>query len=140
MTVQPNSLVGVLGDHGDFPIEEMVLRWGDQPVDDGAGGVATGAQLPSLVASASHDDKVKFWDLSELLGDGSDDDDSDESDITDSDSDSSESDVSHLRNKHSKKRSRTDPVVEKRKKALKPVPRPTSVVKDSSAGDFFDGL
>ena len=73
--VQPHKLVGVLGDHGDFPIETMALR---EPSDS----------LPAtLLASASHDSVVKFWNLDEML-DVSDDVDEDE----DSDDDSDDSD------------------------------------------------
>ena len=72
-------VVGVLGDHGDFPIETIVLRESSDKL-----GV-------DLCASASHDMIVKFWNLDEMIdlsdsedGDGSDDD-SDSSDDSDSD-------------------------------------------------------
>ena len=77
LVLQPHKLVGVLGDHGDFPIETMALR---EPSDS----------LPAtLLASASHDSVVKFWNLDEML-DVSDDEDEDE----DSDDDSDDSDDS----------------------------------------------
>ena len=74
--LQPHKLVGVLGDHGDFPIETMALR---EPSDS----------LPAtLLASASHDSVVKFWNLDEMLdvsGDEDEDSDDDSDDSDDSD-------------------------------------------------------
>ena len=73
------AVIGVLGDHGDFAIETIVLRESNDKL-----GI-------DLCASASHDMTVKFWNLDEMIdlsdsedGDGSDDD-SDSSDDSDSD-------------------------------------------------------
>ncbi|KAK2075785.1 hypothetical protein QBZ16_001526 [Prototheca wickerhamii] len=51
-SVQPNRLLGVLGAHADYPIEHLALS------GDGA-----------VLASASHDQTVKLWDL-EAEGEG----------------------------------------------------------------------
>jgi WD40 repeat protein len=97
VTIQPNAFVGVIGDHGEFPVEELVLRWGDDGNSaDGAAGQAApgggGGGLPPLLASASHDHTVRFWDLSALVDGGeSSEDDSDDEDSSDSDSSDSDS-------------------------------------------------
>ncbi|KAJ1679802.1 hypothetical protein EV182_001299 [Spiromyces aspiralis] len=46
----PNKLLGVAGEHGEFPIEKIVLSW-DQ----------------SLLASCSHDQSVRFWDIAYMF-------------------------------------------------------------------------
>ncbi|KAL6771918.1 hypothetical protein ACKKBG_A28285 [Auxenochlorella protothecoides x Auxenochlorella symbiontica] len=48
VSLQPNKLVGVLGEHADYPIERLALR------SDG-----------QMLASASHDQTVKLWDLAD---------------------------------------------------------------------------
>jgi WD repeat-containing protein 55 len=53
LQVHPNRLLGVLGEHGQFDIERLA---------------ANGEK--SLLASASHDNSVKVWDLSLLADDG----------------------------------------------------------------------
>jgi WD repeat-containing protein 55 len=58
VTVAPNKLVGVLGEHGDDPIER--LAWD---------------RTRRLVASASHDLTLRFWDVGALLDEGEEDDD-----------------------------------------------------------------
>jgi hypothetical protein len=55
LTVQPNKLVGVLGEHDDFPVER--LAW---------------SRDHRLVGSASHDNTVKFWDVAYLFEDDAD--------------------------------------------------------------------
>ncbi|KAJ1916295.1 hypothetical protein H4219_003863 [Mycoemilia scoparia] len=46
----PNKLLGVAGEHGEFPIEKVVLSW-DQ----------------NYLASCSHDNTVKFWDIAYMF-------------------------------------------------------------------------
>lgn len=55
ISIQPNKLMGIVGEHGEFDIERM-------------------AATPSmtLLASASHDNTVKVWDLAALLNDDDD--------------------------------------------------------------------
>jgi hypothetical protein len=74
--VRACAVVGVLGDHGDFPIETVVLRESNDKLS------------VDLCASASHDATVKFWNLDEMidLSDSEEDDDSDDSDDSDEDS------------------------------------------------------
>ncbi len=48
--VHPNKLLGVIGDHSDFPIERVRLS-GDRKV----------------LGSCSHDKTVKFWSLEGLF-------------------------------------------------------------------------
>lgn len=52
VSVQPNKLVGVVGEHGEMDIERMAATSG-----------------LTLLASASHDNTVKVWDLAALLND-----------------------------------------------------------------------
>ncbi len=56
VSVQPNKLVGVLGDAGSLGVERLAA----------AAGVA-------LLASAGHEDVVRLWDLALLADDGEDD-------------------------------------------------------------------
>ena len=51
-SVLPNKLLGIAGDHGEFPIERMQF-----------------SRDQRLVASISHDSTVKFWDISYLQED-----------------------------------------------------------------------
>eukprot|EP00607_Mallomonas_marina_P000696 CAMPEP_0182430770 /NCGR_PEP_ID=MMETSP1167-20130531/43205_1 /TAXON_ID=2988 /ORGANISM="Mallomonas Sp, Strain CCMP3275" /LENGTH=328 /DNA_ID=CAMNT_0024616237 /DNA_START=415 /DNA_END=1404 /DNA_ORIENTATION=- len=52
VSLQPNKVVGVIGDHEDFPVEGM------SRTNDGA-----------VLASYSHNEVVRFWDVSFLLED-----------------------------------------------------------------------
>jgi WD40 repeat protein len=54
-SVLPNKLLGIAGDHGEFPIERMQF-----------------SRDQRLVASISHDSTVKFWDISYLQEDDGD--------------------------------------------------------------------
>ena len=58
VSLMPNELLGVLGDHDDFPVEKMRF-----------------STDRSVVASLSHDAVVRFWDTSCFLEDAGDDDD-----------------------------------------------------------------
>jgi hypothetical protein len=58
LTVRPNKLVGILGEHSDFPIE--TLAW---------------SRDRKYIASASHDNMIKFWDVGYLFEDDDDEDD-----------------------------------------------------------------
>ncbi|KAL0212478.1 hypothetical protein RCL1_006104 [Eukaryota sp. TZLM3-RCL] len=51
VSVLPNKLLGVIGEHGQFPIEQMSLSFDK-----------------SVLASCSHDNTVKLWDLSIFNG------------------------------------------------------------------------
>ncbi len=44
--ILPNEFLGVIGDHGDFPIERLRLSHDN-----------------NLLVSCSHDNTVKFWDI-----------------------------------------------------------------------------
>jgi WD repeat-containing protein 55 len=63
LSVQPNRMLGVLGDHGENDVERMAV-------------MAAGAGR-RLLASASHDETVRVWDLS-VLEDGDNEDEEDE--------------------------------------------------------------
>lgn len=52
LNIQPNKMVGVLGEHGEFDIERLAASSDMQ-----------------MLASASHDNTVKIWDLSILVDD-----------------------------------------------------------------------
>lgn len=58
MTILPNALVGVIGDHAGFPVERL------RATQDGR-----------MIASCSHDETVKFWDLAYLLDEAAEDED-----------------------------------------------------------------
>lgn len=62
MQMYPNKLLGVVGDHDDFPIEKIAL-----------------SHDRALLASCSHDQTVQFWDVAFLTeDDGEEDDDMEE--------------------------------------------------------------
>lgn len=61
LSLQPNKMLGVLGEHGDFDVERL----------------AATADL-ALLASASHDSTVKLWDLHQLADEEDDDNDDNE--------------------------------------------------------------
>jgi len=61
VSIQPNRILGVVGDHDDFPVEGM------RKSADGR-----------LLASFAHDERIRFWDLSLFVDDDDDDDDVDE--------------------------------------------------------------
>lgn len=52
VSVQPNKVLGVVGDHDDFPVEGM------RKSSDGR-----------LLASFAHDERIRFWDLSVFADD-----------------------------------------------------------------------
>jgi hypothetical protein len=59
VSVLPNKLLGVVGDHGgDFPIEAISMSFNK-----------------GLLASASHDNRIKFWNINYLFEEDDDDDD-----------------------------------------------------------------
>lgn len=57
LNILPNKLVGIVGNHEDFPVERLSL-----------------SSDKLTLASASHDDTVKLWDLAALQDDADDDD------------------------------------------------------------------
>ncbi len=58
VSVMPNKLLGVVGDHGgDFPIEAISMSFNK-----------------GLLASASHDNRIKFWNINYLFEEDDDDD------------------------------------------------------------------
>ncbi|KAI8106755.1 hypothetical protein M9434_001409 [Picochlorum sp. BPE23] len=78
LSIQPNKMLGVLGEHSDFDIERMALK-GDA----------------MCLASISHDSSLKLWNTGLLLDDDDDDDDDNKVDKEEeerSDSDSDDSD------------------------------------------------
>ena len=58
MQVHPNKLLGLLGDHEDFPVEVMKF-----------------SHDKKLIGSVSHVNKVHFWDVAYLFDEDDDDDD-----------------------------------------------------------------
>lgn len=60
MQVSPHKLIGVIGDHDEFPIERIVI-----------------SHDKNLLASCSHDNTVQFWDISFLREDEGEDDEND---------------------------------------------------------------
>jgi WD40 repeat protein len=57
VSIQPNRILGIIGDHEDFPVEGM------QKDREG-----------KFLGSYSHDDVLRFWDISMFIGDEDDDD------------------------------------------------------------------
>lgn len=57
ISVQPNKMLGIIGEHADYPIERLAV-----------------SRDRAVLASASHDNTVKLWDLG-ALEDGSDEED-----------------------------------------------------------------
>jgi WD40 repeat protein len=92
LSIQPNKLLGVLGEHSDFDIERIVLN-ADK----------------SRLASISHDHTLKLWNSGMLLAEDEEDDDSDNDDGDDKnnpdedDSDEDDSDDSGKKSKRKKK-------------------------------------
>ncbi len=71
ISIQPNKLLGVVGEHSDFPVETVVLSH-DRKVGACAGCRARARALSNTRAcqylvSASHDNKVKFWNIEYLF-------------------------------------------------------------------------
>ena len=58
--ILPNQLLGLVGEHGEFPIEAIEMSYNK-----------------SLLASSSHDNKIKFWNIDYLFEEGDDGDDDD---------------------------------------------------------------
>jgi WD40 repeat protein len=58
LSVMPNKLLGLVGEHGDFPIEAISMSFNK-----------------GLLASASHDNRIKFWNINYLFEDDDGDDD-----------------------------------------------------------------
>ncbi len=56
VSVMPNKLLGLIGEHGDFPIEAIGMSYNK-----------------SLLASASHDNLIKFWNIDYLFDEDGDD-------------------------------------------------------------------
>jgi WD40 repeat protein len=52
--IHPNKLIGVLGDHEGFPVEDLKFSYDKQ-----------------LIGSISHDNLIRLWDASILIDDGS---------------------------------------------------------------------
>lgn len=52
ISIQPNRLLGVIGEHADFPVEALRL-----------------SHDRKFVASASHDNKIKLWNIAYLFED-----------------------------------------------------------------------
>ncbi|RKO93774.1 WD40-repeat-containing domain protein, partial [Blyttiomyces helicus] len=114
ISVFPHRLVGVLGDHEDLPVECIRIS-GDR----------------NWVGSCSHDQTVRFWDLSGLdeAGDGSDEEENEKPEAAkDSDDDSDDSDNS-VEAKEKKRK--------KRKKAKRGI---GGQAKSASGKSFFSGL
>lgn len=56
LNILPNKLVGIVGNHDEYPVERLSL-----------------SPDKLTLASASHDDTVKLWDLTALQDDSSED-------------------------------------------------------------------
>lgn len=57
VSIQPNKVLGVIGDHEDFPVEGL-----------------SRSRCGNVLGSYSHDDMIRFWDVSMFVGDVDDDD------------------------------------------------------------------
>ena len=56
INILPNKMIGVLGEHEDYPVERLAL-----------------SEDRKLLVSASHDSTLKLWDLQKLLDDSNED-------------------------------------------------------------------
>ena len=64
LSVQPNRMLGVLGEHGDLDVERLAMD-----------------SAKKYLASASHDDSVKIWNLGVLQDDDDEDDEVEDDDV-----------------------------------------------------------
>jgi WD repeat-containing protein 55 len=55
ISLEPNKLLGVVGEHSDLPVEALEL-----------------SRDRKYIVSASHDNKIKFWNIEYLYDDGDD--------------------------------------------------------------------
>ena len=76
VSLLPNRLLGLVGEHGDFPIEQIRMSFNK-----------------SLLASCSHDSRVKFWNIDYLFEDEDDEDDDEEGGNEDDDGDAAPMDL-----------------------------------------------
>jgi len=70
VTLQPNKILGVVGDHEDFPVEGIKSSFDRR-----------------ILGSFAHDEILRFWDVSMLADDDGDDDDNDNDKDNDDDND-----------------------------------------------------
>ncbi len=70
INVHPNTLVGVLGEHGDFPVERLCMCRPPLPLCQHRAPLAVTLACRThdhaFIASVGHDQTVKFWESSEL--------------------------------------------------------------------------
>ena len=79
--LMPDKLLGILGDHDGFPIEE--LKW---------------SYDRKVIGSTSYDDLIRMWDASILLDDDDDDDDDDEEEAVAMDADEVDTEIQEKKN------------------------------------------
>lgn len=73
ISILPNKLVGVIGDHGDYPIERLQLSHDNK-----------------FMGSCSHDNSIKFWDIDYFFNDDGEDEENDEENADEEDEDENE--------------------------------------------------
>jgi WD repeat-containing protein 55 len=69
VSIQPDKFLGILGDHDEFPVEQIALTHDSK-----------------WIGSVTHDNRVRFWDASDL----NEDDDDDDADMNDDDNDAAD--------------------------------------------------
>jgi len=112
VNIFPHKLLGVIGDHTDFPIER--LAW---------------THDRRAIASSSHDSKVRFWDASCLVEDEDEDEDEE-----DEESDGSETSEEKPKKK---RKGELDPAQEKRKAKIEHKEMSSASAKNR---DFFSDI
>jgi hypothetical protein len=142
--LHPNKLLGLVGQHQDFPVECIKLAPTTVTHE-----VATDS--PHVMASCSHDNRIKFWDVGYLFeedeGDEGDDDDEDDDDEQDdAEGEEGKTDVGNASSAAQKRKQpeRQDGAEGEKKQTRKTakvdVKRKSKALFDNSKKSFFDGL
>lgn len=128
ISILPNKMLGVVGEHGDMPVERMAL-----------------SRDRTVLATASHDHTIKLWDVKYLFDEmgvrgrleGGDEDDEIRAELGGSaaDSDSDDSDDSDDGGKRKRKKKESG-----KKSKMQGSGEARAVAKKQAAKKFFDGL